>query len=258
MFENILVADSNVEHRDRFYEILNSMGYKVDCAANTNEALVRLQTDRPHLLIIDEGLNSDGGLKALEKIRGFEHNMKVVFLAKTDLDTNLETQVRRLGVSAVVKKDFSSHLMFKNILGVLREADEKVSGQKYQDLGRVLIVDDTEGMRITLTNFLRMRGFDVLDASSGDQALLEIKVKKPTLVLTDMRMPGMDGLMTLKKIKELDSGIKVVMMTAIDDEDIMSEAKKLGACDYLIKPFDLEKLEALVLSVLIQERRFNS
>lgn len=255
MFENILVADSNVEHRDRFYEILNSMGYKVDCAPNTNEVLARLETDRPHLLIIDEGLNPDGGLKALEKIRGFEHTMKVVFLAKTDPDINLETQVRRLGVSAVVKKDFSSHLMFKHILGVLRETDEKAPGQKYLDLGRILIVDDTQGMRLTLTSFLRMRGFDVLDIASGDQALMEIKTQKPALVLMDMRMPGMDGLMTLKKIKEFDSQIKVVMMTAIDDEDIMSEAKSLGACDYLIKPFDLEKLEALVLSVLIQERR---
>jgi DNA-binding NtrC family response regulator len=67
-------------------------------------------------------------------------------------------------------------------------------------------------------------------------------------------MSGMDGLMALKKIKELDDAIRVVMLTGVEDEDVINEAKRLGACDYITKPCDLEKVEALVLSILIPRK----
>jgi two-component system response regulator (stage 0 sporulation protein F) len=254
MFRSVLVADSDVESRDRFYEILFSMGHKVECVPNNNEALIRLQAERPYLLILEENLPLEGGLKTLEKIREFDREMKVVFLTKGEPDVEIETKAHRLGVTAVIKKDFSAHFMFKKILEILRQTEERTQDNKYLGLGKILVVDDNQEMRVTLTTFLVMKGFDVKDAANADQALLEMKVEKPFLVLLDERMPGMDGLVALKKIKELDSAIKVVMLTAIQDRDVMEEAKKLGALDYITKPFDLEKLEALILSILIQEK----
>jgi len=258
MFKNILLADSDVESRDRMYEVLFSLGYKVECVPNSNEAINRLQTERPYLLILDENLSPEGGLETLKKVRGFDRQIKVVFLTKDEPNIEIETQVLRLGVSVVVKKDFSTHTVFKKILEILGEKEERIQGDKYLVLGKILVVDDTSEMRVTLTTFLKMRGFDVKDAANGDQALMEIKIQKPKLVLLDERMPGMDGLVVLKKIKELDNSIKVVMLTAVEDEDIIEEAKRLGACDYITKPFDLEKLEALVLSILIPEKYAHS
>ena len=104
------------------------------------------------------------------------------------------------------------------------------------------------------TKGIVIESFDVKEANSGDQALLEIASSRPKLVLLDVRMQGMDGLLTLKKIKEVDAKIIVVMLTAVEDEDIVKEATRLGACDYITKPFDLEKLEALVCSILIPEK----
>jgi two-component system response regulator (stage 0 sporulation protein F) len=121
-------------------------------------------------------------------------------------------------------------------------------------LGRILVVDDNPEMRILLAVFLKKKGFDVKDVVNGEQALMEIKVGKPKIVLLDERMPGMDGLMVLKKIKELDESINVVMLTAIENEDIIKEATALGACDYLTKPCNLQEVEALVLSILMQEK----
>ena len=258
MFRSVLLADSDVVFRDRLYEMLFSMGYKFDCVPNSNEAIIRLQMDRPYLLILDEGLVTEGGLKTLEKIRGFDRAIKIVFLTRGEPVIETETKLHRLGVSAVAKKDFSTHIMFKKILEILKATEEGFPEEKYVVLGNILVVDDTPEMRMTLSAFLKMKGFAVKEASNGDQALMEIKIEKPILVLLDMRMPGMDGLMTLKKIKDMDTAVKVVMLTAIEDEDIISEAKKLGACDYLIKPFDLEKLEALVLSILIPTKFTNS
>ena len=254
MCRDILLADSDVESRDRLYEMLFSMGYKVECAPNSDETLIRLQSERPYLLILEQDLIPKGGLKALEKIREFDREMKVVLLTKKEPNIEIETKAHRLGVSVVVKKDFANHIMFKKILEILRETDEKTPEDKYIALGKILVVDDMPEVRVTLTTFLKMRGFNVKDAASGDQALLEIKIEKPKLVLLDERMPGIDGLVALKEIKDLDSTIKVVMLTAIQNEDIIEEANRLGACDYITKPFDLEKLEALVLSILIPEK----
>jgi two-component system response regulator (stage 0 sporulation protein F) len=254
MFRNILIADGDVKSRDKFYEILFSMGHKVECAPNSSEALIRLQAERPYLLILEENLPTEGGLKALEKIREFDREIKVIFLTQNEPDIGIETKAHHLGVTAVMKKDFSTHLMFKTILEILRQVEEKVQDDKYMSMGKILVVDDVLEMRMTLTTFLKMRGFEVKDAANGDQALLEIKAEKPLLVLLDERMPGMDGLVALKKIKELDSSIKVVMLTAVQDEDVIEEAKRLGALDYITKPFDLEKLEAMILSILIQEK----
>jgi two-component system response regulator (stage 0 sporulation protein F) len=254
MFKSVLVADKDVDSRDRFYEILFSMGHKVECAPNGNEALARLETERPYLLVLEEGLPPEGGLKTLEKIRKFDRQIKVVFVTSQEPDIDIETKAHRLGVIAVVKKDFSTHFMFKAILESLRQADEKVGDDRYLTMGKILVVDDTPEMRVTLSTFLSMKGFAVRGVASAQEALLEIKTDKPVLVLLDERMPGMDGLMALKKIKEIDSKIKVVMLTAVEDEDVMEEAKKLGALDYIIKPFDLEKLEALILSIFINEK----
>jgi two-component system response regulator (stage 0 sporulation protein F) len=254
MLKSVLVADGNVEFRDGMYMILFSMGYKVECAPNGNEVLIRLQSARPDLLILDEKLESGGGIKALEKIREFDRQMKVVLLTKDEPGSEMEMRVRDLGVSAVLKKDFSTHIMLKKILEILGQTDDKDQKNKYSALGKIFVVDDNLEMRAMLTTFLSKRGFDVEDAVNGIEALSEIKIKKPKVVLLDERMRGMDGLMVLKKIKELDSSIKVVMMTVVVDEDILKGALKLGACDYLNKPFDLEKLEALVLSLLAPQK----
>ncbi len=254
MFRSVLVADKDVDSRDKFYEILFSMGHKVECVPNANEVLARLETERPYLLILTEGLPPEGGLKALEKIREFDRQIKVVFLTSQEPDADTEVRAKRLGVIAVAKKDFSTHFMFKSILESLRQIEERVEDGSFPTMGKILVVDDTPEMRVTLTTFLTMKGFMVKDAASAQEALLQIKADKPVLVLLDERMPGMDGLMALKKIKEIDSKIKVVMLTAVEDEDVMEEATKLGALDYIIKPFDLEKLEALILSIFINEK----
>ena len=248
------MADKDVDSRDRFYEILFSMGHKVECAPNSNEVLARLQAERPYLLILAGDLPPEGGLKTLEKIRKFDHQIKVVFLTSQEPDIDTETMAHRLGVAAVVKKDFSTHFMFKAILETLKQTEKKVEDDKGLTMGKILVVDDTPEMRVTLTAFLTLKGFMVKDAASAQEALLEIKTDKPLLVLLDERMPGMDGLMALKKIKEIDSAIKVVMLTAVEDEDVMEEAMRLGALDYIIKPFDLEKLEAMILSIFINEK----
>mgnify|MGYP001591157953 CR=1 FL=1 len=124
---------------------------------------------------------------------------------------------------------------------------------KYKDRGSILVVDDIQEMRETLAALLGMKGFNVKCAANAQQALSEIELKRPALVLLDERMPGEDGLATLKKIKEMDSSIKVVMLSAMEDADLREATRKSGACDYINKLCDFEKLEAMILSILSWE-----
>jgi two-component system response regulator (stage 0 sporulation protein F) len=254
MLRDILIADSNVESRDKFFKVLPSMGHKVNFVPNGNEVIVHLRAKRPYLLILDQELPPDGGLKTLERVRMFDKEMRVLFLTKNEpgIDIEICREARKLGVSEILKKDFSGYTMFKKILGMLEGEEEKGADDKYLTLGRILVVDDDPEMRVTLETFLNKKGFHVKASADGEQALAEIKAQKTKIVICDERMPGMDGLMVLRKIKEYDKSINVIMLTAVEDEDVIKEATALGACGFLIKPCDLHEIEKLILSLLIQ------
>jgi len=115
---------------------------------------------------------------------------------------------------------------------------------------KLLVVDDENDICDFVKTFFKDRGFHVLTALNGEEALSIIKKDRPDLVLLDIKMKGMDGLAALKHIKELDRTIKIIMVTALEDQDKMHEAYKLGACDYITKPLILDYLEQAVLKNL--------
>jgi Response regulator containing CheY-like receiver, AAA-type ATPase, and DNA-binding domains len=119
----------------------------------------------------------------------------------------------------------------------------------HPSLGRILVVDDNSDIRTTLETFLNRRGFYAKTAVDGEHALAEIKAQKTKVVICDERMPGMDGLMVLRKIKEYDKSINVIMLTAAEDEDVIKEATTLGACGFITKPCDLQDIEKMILSL---------
>ena len=115
---------------------------------------------------------------------------------------------------------------------------------------KLLVVDDELDICDFVKTFFKDRGFNVFTALSGEEALSIAKEEKPDIVLLDIKMKGMDGLAALKHIKESDRNIKVIMVTALEDQDKMREAYKLGACDYITKPLILDYLEQTVLKNL--------
>jgi len=113
---------------------------------------------------------------------------------------------------------------------------------------RILIVDDEIDVCDFVKNFFEERDFQVYTALNGNDAIRIVRKDKPELILLDVRMKGMDGIETLKKIREVDKKVKIVMVTAVAEQDIMDQASKLGASKYITKPLILEELESTVLS----------
>ena len=108
---------------------------------------------------------------------------------------------------------------------------------------RVLVVDDEPVAVELLHAFLADKGLEVLTASDGEEALRQVKEHRPHLILLDVRMPKLNGLEVLKRVREIDHEVGVIMVTAVNEEETGREALKLGAFDYITKPLDLPYLE---------------
>jgi DNA-binding NtrC family response regulator len=113
---------------------------------------------------------------------------------------------------------------------------------------RILVVDDEEAIRLALVELLRSEGHAVREAGSGDEALAALAGAPADLVLADLRMPGMDGMHLLAELRARFPGALVVLVTAQGDERTAVEALKLGAYDYIPKPFDNEEIRAVARS----------
>ncbi len=106
----------------------------------------------------------------------------------------------------------------------------------------VLVVDDKEMMRDSVGSTLQRAGFAVVTAENGAQALTVVAKKRPDAVVTDLKMPGLSGIELLEKIREIDSELPVVLMTAFGTIETAVSAMKLGAFDYITKPFQGDEL----------------
>ena len=122
----------------------------------------------------------------------------------------------------------------------------------------VLIVDDEIYIRMTLSFALKKLNFSVDTAASGTEALKKLAERSYAVMLLDLRIPGMDGMEVLKRVPEIRPEVKVVIITAYGSVEAAVEAMKLGAVDFLQKPFDPEEVRKLVSSLLDQSSQETS
>ena len=115
---------------------------------------------------------------------------------------------------------------------------------------RVLVVDDEHLIRWSLEQSLKKQGYFVHTVGSGEEALEYVRSDSPDLVFLDIQLPGIDGIETLEKIKEIDNDISVIMITALGVLETAVKAMQLGAYDYINKPFNLDELSVVLRKAL--------
>lgn len=118
---------------------------------------------------------------------------------------------------------------------------------------RLMVVDNEIDICNFVKSFFEMRGFEVSTAVNGEEGLDRLIEDKPRVVLLDvmMRYEG-EGIEYLQKFKEKDPGVKVIMVTGVEDDEMIEKARSLGADDYITKPLILEYLEGTVLAKIQQ------
>ena len=115
----------------------------------------------------------------------------------------------------------------------------------------VLIVDDLAFIKIVLRDIIEKAGFRVIgEASNGEQAISLYQNTRPDVVLMDITMPGMDGLTALKKIREIDSAARIIICSALGQQQLIVQAIQLGAKDFIVKPFQPQRVVAALKKAL--------
>ncbi len=117
-------------------------------------------------------------------------------------------------------------------------------------MGTVLIVDDDAQLRNSFEKLLTLEGHAVRTAATGESGLESVRKSLPDLVIMDVRLPGMDGLQTFQAIHQIEPKLPVIIMTAFGTTDTAIEATKLGAFDYVLKPFDIPEMLSLIEKAL--------
>ncbi len=118
-----------------------------------------------------------------------------------------------------------------------------------------MIVDDEPGVRALLNDTLRIAGFETLEASDGMSALTALRKNKPNLIIIDINMPLMDGFELVERLRSAKDMVPVLMLTARGEKADIARGLKLGADDYVVKPFGLEELVLRVKAILRRSQK---
>jgi DNA-binding NtrC family response regulator len=124
----------------------------------------------------------------------------------------------------------------------------------YGDDMKILVVDDEEGARELFNTILTDEGYEVTLANNGQDALSRMKGDTYDLVVTDIKMPGMDGLQLLQEIRKTGSQADVIMVTAYGEVESYLKAMSLGAAEYINKPIRIKELKRIVQKVLTERK----
>lgn len=150
------------------------------------------------------------------------------------------------------RKDLIDRWLMSQLKG--KPEVEKFEIERKLETGKtVLIVDDEEVVRDFFARTLTE--YRVLTAAGGEEALETVKKDKPDLVLLDIKMPGIDGIETLRQIKQIDESIAVIMLSAHGTLETNLEAARLGAYSSIAKPFDLNDMKSVIKSALVKKKR---
>jgi two-component system, chemotaxis family, chemotaxis protein CheY len=118
-------------------------------------------------------------------------------------------------------------------------------------MATILIVDDTQFVRMRVAKVLTQHGHAVVEAEDGDQAVQVYRAAQPDAVVMDITMPVKDGIAALSEIRQFDPQARVIMLTALGQQGMVLQAVRAGAKDYLLKPFNPEKLIQALEKVLL-------
>ncbi len=117
-------------------------------------------------------------------------------------------------------------------------------------MAKIMVVDDATFMRMRCKKLLNDNGHEVTEAANGVEALQKYREINPDAVLLDITMPEMDGIETLKKLIEIDPSVRVAMVTAMGQQSMVIEALKSGAKDFVVKPFDADRVMAAIEKIM--------
>ncbi len=239
----ILIVDKEKILVDLLIRSLTSPQLSVVGTTSAEEGARLVDLHAPDLLVIDPSI--ENGIPFLTGVHSSPLKVKTVAVAGSP---EIRTRLQQLGVGTIVDRDGGLDALVAAIraalpsnLNVLGE-DRRIS---------VLICDDEDDIRGVLAEFLKAHGYAITLAKNGREAIERLEdTPGIQIVLLDVSMPLMGGMEVLSQIMAHDPHPNVIMMTAVADREIARQAMKMGAFDYILKPFDFAAIEASITACL--------
>jgi DNA-binding NtrC family response regulator len=248
----ILVVDDDDRIRSLLLDTLSALGYNAQGAKDGEEALSFLEREKLDLVIADVRMPKMNGLSLLKAIKGKNPLMPVLIITGYNF-TYTKDQALDSGADGFLAKPFR--------IGKIEELIRKALGMKGTDgekpyrLKKILVVDDDDQLRDMLLEVLGSLDYFPIGVKDGEEALNQIKIQDFDLVVSDIRMPKMDGMTLLKNIKTKAPQLPVVMITGFPSICPAQKVMQEGADGYLAKPFRIEKIDELMRDLLSEEDR---
>ncbi|MCA9601788.1 MAG: response regulator [Myxococcales bacterium] len=248
--QTILVIDDSVTYRTTLAELLESAGYQVCTAASGEEGLRMAANLHPTAIVVDGVLPGIDGATVIRRIRldAALRGTPCLLLTGSE-EREAELKALDAGADAFVRKDEHESVILAKLGAALRSATA-LQTRTASLLGprKVLVVDDSVTYREELANTLRLEGFEVVLAQSGEEALEMLSVENVDCVLLDLLMPGIGGQETCRRIKSTSvlRDIPLIVLTSLEDRGTMLEVFSAGADDYVPKSSELDVLRARV------------
>jgi DNA-binding NtrC family response regulator len=252
----ILVVDDDDTIRFLLMDTLSALGYKTSGAANGEEAINKVVQDGVDLVISDIRMPRLNGVDLLRQIKDKIPDLPVLIITAYNY-TYTKDQALQSGADGFLAKPFRIGKIEEQIKNILKNKTSKIHLETGQPK-KILVADDDEVLRNMLLETLEILGFQVTGVGDGQEALAKVQETNFDLAITDVRMPKLDGLSFLKKAREHQPKLPVVLITGFSQAYTAQTAKLEGADGYLVKPFRIEKIEELVRKLLGERAAVNA
>ena len=230
---NILVVDDIRSIRVTLGGILEDKGHNVVMVENGYQAIEAVKKTLFDVIFIDIKMPGINGVQTFREIKKIDPKAVVIMMTAYSVEDLLKEALEE-GAYATVYKPFDVDKIIAVIEEVLHEKT------------LILVVDDKFSDRETLKTILEDKGHRAATAMDGTEAIEMVKSKHYDIIFLDVKLPGIDGVETFERVKEIDPEATVIMMTGYTEEDLVRKAVSEGAYTCIYKPFNMEKLLELV------------
>lgn len=261
----VLVVDDNEFMRRRIGEILTGAGFAVAGeAADGVEAIALYGALKPDLVSMDLVMPDLDGVEAIRKIIDLDGFARIIVVSSLGSDDKIEEAVGAGATEFVVKPFHDEQLVAVATrslaeggrLKLLKQTGTWRDEAKLAELDRrsratVLVVDDSAAMRAKLVDILRLAGFGrVEEAADGVEAVARYRELHPTVVTMDLVMPNMDGMEAIGEIMTADPEARIVVCSALADDERINAAINAGAREFLVKPYQVDSVVDVLTDIL--------
>ncbi|MDI6703757.1 MAG: response regulator [bacterium] len=234
----VLVVDNDQDVVQVIETYLKKEGYEVFTAYSGKEAIEKAIKFLPDIITLDLLMPEVDGFQVIETLKGYPetHDIPIIIISIVE-DVDHE-KVLRLGIADYLVKPITSDALYSSIRNIEAWLDQAKTKK------RILIVDDEPSVVEVIKDALTKKGYMVVSAYDGEEAVILAKRNRPALILLDLIMPKMSGFKVIRELKrdKETNAIPIIALTARDLEEDKALALKLGASEYLTKPFSQDVL----------------